>query len=85
MAFEYKGVAEKQITKGFYSASAYVTSLIIVHIPFTLITIVFFFKCVDHGLTVSRNSIALLNCDHLDSECHRHWSAGDVLLKLGYV
>ena len=46
MAFEYKGIAEKQISKGFYSASAYVTSLIIVHIPFTLFMIVFFYKYV---------------------------------------
>jgi hypothetical protein len=44
LAFEYKSIAEKQVTNRFYSALSYAASLIVVHIPFTLIMLVFYFK-----------------------------------------
>jgi hypothetical protein len=44
LAFEYKSIAEKHITNRFHSALAYVTSLLVVHIPFSLVILTFFFK-----------------------------------------
>ncbi len=44
LAFDYKSIAEKHITNSFHSAFAYVTSLLVVHIPFSLVVLAFFFK-----------------------------------------
>ena len=44
LAFDYKSIAEKHITNRFHSAFAYVTSLLVVHIPFSLVVLAFFFK-----------------------------------------
>ena len=46
LAFEYKSIAEKHITNRFHSALAYVTSLLVVHVPVTMIVLVFFYKWV---------------------------------------
>ncbi len=48
LAFEYKSIAEKHVSNSFHSAFSYVTSLLVVHIPFTFIVLIFFFKFV-HG------------------------------------
>ena len=44
MAFEYKSIAEKQVSNRFYSPLAYTTSLAVVHLPFTAVVLVFFYK-----------------------------------------
>ncbi len=46
LAFDYKSIAEKHVTNKFHSALAYATSLLVVHIPFSFIVLIFFFKCV---------------------------------------
>jgi hypothetical protein len=41
--YEYKAIAEKQVTNRFYSPLAYVTSLCIAHIPFSIVIVIMYY------------------------------------------
>ena len=46
LAFNYKSIAEKQVSNNFYAAGSYATSLVAAHLPFNAIILSFYFTYV---------------------------------------